>query len=71
MSASISILIIILLFVAFVIYRSIHNPLLSLSKTIGSISKSADLRLRAETYGNDEVAQAATHFNAMMKRYTT
>ena len=65
MSASISILIIILLFIAFVIYRSIHNPLLSLSKTIGSISKSADLRLRAETYGNDEIAQAATHFNAM------
>ena len=68
MTASITILIILLLAIAFIIYRSIHNPLLSLSETIGSISENADLRLRATTHGNDEIAQAAHHFNAMMER---
>jgi methyl-accepting chemotaxis protein len=68
MTASITILIILLLAIAFIIYRSIHNPLLSLSETIGSISENADLRLRAKTHGNDEIAQAANHFNAMMER---
>ncbi|WP_421420225.1 methyl-accepting chemotaxis protein (plasmid) [Pseudoalteromonas lipolytica] len=71
MTASVIILIIILLIVAFMIYRSIHNPLLSLSGTIGSISKNADLTLRAKTHGNDEIAQAASHFNAMMERIHT
>lgn len=68
MTASIIILIILLLFIAFIIYRSIHNPLLSLSETIGSISENADLRLRAQPHGSDEIAQAAHHFNAMMER---
>ncbi|WP_404343790.1 methyl-accepting chemotaxis protein [Pseudoalteromonas mariniglutinosa] len=71
MKAIISLLIIALLVVAYYIYRSIHTPLVSLRNTISTIAQNADLRLRADTYGNDEIADTATHFNSMITRIHT
>lgn len=71
MSSAVIILIIILLVVAYLIYRSIHNPLMSLRDTIAQIASNADLRLRAQVQGKDEIATTAVNFNSMLARIHT
>ncbi|WP_394190080.1 methyl-accepting chemotaxis protein [Pseudoalteromonas atlantica] len=71
MIAAIVILVLLLLLVAYFIYRSIQNPLMCLRQTITHIANSADLTLRAELKGSDEIADTAQNFNAMLSRIHT
>ncbi|MEM5550896.1 methyl-accepting chemotaxis protein [Pseudoalteromonas sp. NEC-BIFX-2020_002] len=71
MEVSVVLLVLILLTIAYFIYRSIHNPLMSLRNTISEIANDADLRLRANVQGEDEIAETATHFNNMVARIHT
>jgi methyl-accepting chemotaxis protein len=67
-----SVIVLIIMFsVAYLIYRSIHRPLTELQNTITRIADHADLTLRAEIEGNDELAQAAAGFNRMLDRIHT
>ena len=68
MSATITILILLLLIVAYFIYSSIQNPLMSLRDTITHIATNADLTARAEVQGKDEIADTASNFNDMLLR---
>ncbi len=56
---------------AWLTYRSIHTPLKQLQGTIAHIAQKADLTVRAEVTGNDELAQTAEHFNQMLSRLHT
>lgn len=71
MIAAIVILILLLLVVAYFIYRSIQNPVMCLRHTITQIASGADLTLRAEVKGSDEIADTAQNFNAMLSRIHT
>lgn len=68
MSATIAILILLLLIVAYFIYCSIQNPLMSLRDTITNIATNADLTARAKVQGKDEIADTASNFNDMLLR---
>ncbi|WP_289169926.1 methyl-accepting chemotaxis protein [uncultured Pseudoalteromonas sp.] len=68
MSVTIAILILLLLIVAYFIYSSIQNPLMSLRDTITHIATNADLTARAEVQGKDEIADTASNFNDMLLR---
>lgn len=54
--------------VAIWIYRSIQGPLGGLRDTITDISETANLTMRAEVTGNDEIAETAEGFNKMLGR---
>lgn len=71
MSVAAIVLIILLLIIAYLIYRSIHSPLMSLRDTITKISSNADLRVRAQVVGQDELADTAVNFNSMLSRIHT
>ncbi|GAA0368827.1 methyl-accepting chemotaxis protein [Bowmanella denitrificans] len=64
----IAVLFILMLVVAWVIYRSVNNPLVGLKNTITDIAQSANLSLRAKVIGKDEIAQTAEGFNQMLER---
>jgi len=49
--------------------RSINRPLQALCRTIGQVQSSADLTLRADSQGEDELAQTARAFNAMLEHF--
>jgi len=63
-TAAIAALIIILL--AFVIAKSISNPINALVNTLGNIQKSGDFKIRHKVIGNNEVAQAGQAINQLM-----
>lgn len=71
MKLLVSILIILLLVIGYFIYRSIQNPLMALRDTISQIANSADLRIRANVLGEDEIADTARNFNHMLSRIHT
>lgn len=71
MSAVVIVLVLLLLIVAFFIYRSIQNPLMALRNTISQIASNADLRVRAQVQGSDEIADTAENFNSMLARLHT
>lgn len=71
MSAAVITLILLLLVIAYFIYRSIQNPLMSLQVTISQIATNADLRIRAQVQGQDEIADTARNFNSMLARIHT
>ncbi len=56
---------------AWFIYRSIQTPLSKLQGTIEHIAKNADLTVRADVTGSDELAITAGHFNHMLSRLHT
>jgi methyl-accepting chemotaxis protein len=60
--------ILLLAFMAFVIYRSIQQPLAELRQTINAIGQNSDLRLRVRITGQDEIAEAAHSFNQTISR---
>ena len=68
MSVIIAILILLLLIVAYFIYSSIQNPLMSLRDTITHIATNADLTASAEVQGKDEIADTASNFNDILLR---
>ena len=49
--------------------RSINRPLQALCQTIGQVQSSSDLTLRAASQGEDELAQTARAFNAMLEHF--
>ena len=51
---------------AWLIYRSISQPLLQLQQTIVAVAENTDLTQRANVSGNDEIATAAFAFNNML-----
>lgn len=71
MIAAVIILILLLLIVAFFIYRSIQSPLVALRNTITKIATNADLKIRAQVQGRDEIADTAVNFNSMVSRLHT
>ncbi|MDQ9091602.1 HAMP domain-containing methyl-accepting chemotaxis protein [Pseudoalteromonas haloplanktis] len=71
MKLLVSILIILLLVIGYFIYRSIQNPLMALRDTISQIANNADLRIRANVLGEDEIADTARNFNHMLSRIHT
>ncbi|MBE0380287.1 methyl-accepting chemotaxis protein [Pseudoalteromonas prydzensis] len=71
MKVAVAVLILLLLFISYVIYRSIQTPLMSLRDTIALIADNADLRIRADVQGNDELAETASNFNHMLSRIHT
>lgn len=71
MSTTVVVLVLLLLVVAYFIYRSIQNPLMSLRNTISQIASNADLRVRAQVQGKDEIADTAENFNSMLTRLHT
>jgi methyl-accepting chemotaxis protein len=71
MSVTIAILILLLLIVAYFIYSSIQNPLMSLRDTITHIATNADLTARAEVQGKDEIADTASNFNIQVASTAT
>ena len=52
--------------IAFVVARSISNPIQKLVKTIQNIGKTSNFTLRHSVSGNDEVAQAGQAINQLM-----
>ena len=71
MKLSVALLIFLLLAIAYFIYRSIQNPLVALRDTITQIANNADLRIRANVLGEDEIADTARNFNNMLSRIHT
>ncbi|HEA18319.1 MAG TPA: methyl-accepting chemotaxis protein [Pseudoalteromonas prydzensis] len=71
MKLSVALLIFLLLAIAYFIYRSIQNPLMALRDTITQIANNADLRIRANVLGEDEIADTARNFNNMLSRIHT
>lgn len=71
MKLLVSVLIILLLVIGYFIYRSIQNPLMALRDTISQIASNADLTIRANVLGNDEIADTARNFNHMLSRIHT
>ncbi|MBN7818613.1 methyl-accepting chemotaxis protein [Bowmanella yangjiangensis] len=67
----IAVLFLLMLVIAWLIYRSINSPLLGLRDTITRIADSADLSVRACVVGQDEIAQTAEGFNNMLERIHT
>lgn len=63
-----AVLFVLLLVVAWLIYRSINTPLLGLRDTITEIAESANLSVRAEVVGKDEISETAQGFNQMLDR---
>ncbi|GAB3028430.1 methyl-accepting chemotaxis protein [Bowmanella dokdonensis] len=61
-------LLLIMLGVAWFIYRSIQNPLTDLKNTITRIAADANLTLRVRAVGRDEFAETAGGFNQMLER---
>lgn len=51
------------------IQRSIRLPLWALRDMLGKVSTTANLRLRADESGSDELAQAAKALNQMLQRF--
>ncbi|SCZ20831.1 methyl-accepting chemotaxis sensory transducer with TarH sensor [Pseudomonas sp. NFACC48-1] len=56
---------------AALIVRSVVNPLHQLRSTFEQVRSSNDFSLRALNHGGDEVAQAASAFNALLERVQT
>ena len=71
MKLLVSVLIILLLIISYFIYRSIQNPLMALRDTISQIASNADLTIRANVVGEDEIAETARNFNHMLSRIHT
>ena len=61
-------LLVIMLAVAWFIYRSIQTPLSVLKDTITRIAADANLTLRVKAVGKDESAETARGFNQMLER---
>ena len=71
MKVLVSVLILLLLVIGYFIYRSIQNPLMALRDTISQIASNADLTIRANVLGKDEIADTARNFNHMLSRIHT
>ena len=63
-----ALVLILMLGVAWLIYRSIQQPLNNLQHTISQIADTANLTLKVNEYGQDEFAQTAKAFNLMLER---
>lgn len=61
--------VLVLAFLALAVYRSISRPLGHMHEVISDISEHADLTLRLQVEGNDELAQTGLAFNSMMDRF--
>ena len=61
--------VLVLAFLAWVIYRSISRPLGHMHEVISDISEHADLTRRLQIEGSDELAQTGLAFNSMMDRF--
>ncbi|MBC3766661.1 methyl-accepting chemotaxis protein [Neptunicella marina] len=62
------IVLILMLAIAYIIYQSIHRPLIKLQGTIVEIEQSTNLTLRVDVEGNDEFSTTASAFNSMLER---
>ncbi len=67
-SWSLSMVILLLGVMAWLTYKSIHRPLLSLQDAIEQVGAKLDLRIRATIAGKDELAVAAQSFNSTQQR---
>ena len=61
--------VLVLAFLAWAIYRSISRPLGHMHEVISDISEHADLTRRLQIEGSDELAQTGLAFNSMMDRF--
>lgn len=61
--------IVVLLILGTLTYRSITRPLQALESTMRQIQDRSDLTLRAPIMGEDELGQTARAFNAMLERF--
>ena len=61
--------VLLLAFLAYVIYRSISRPLSHMHAVISEIAEQADLTRRVTIEGDDELASTGRAFNSMMERF--
>lgn len=66
-----ALLILILIALSVLIYRSIRRPLDTLNQTMHQVATQSDLTLFIPESGNDELAQMSANFNTMLKNQRT
>ena len=65
-----SIIIILMMLMIYIAYRSINSPLQLLTGTMNSARKDKDLSVRCQMDGKHEIAQLANVFDSMMERFS-
>ena len=63
------VIVVAMLSVGFLIYKSINAPLSKMGQTIEQVVRDTDLTLRVEENGNDEFSKIAIDFNMMMDKF--
>ncbi|GMM83811.1 methyl-accepting chemotaxis protein [Pseudoalteromonas sp. MTN2-4] len=63
------VIVVAMLSVGFLIYKSINVPLSKMGQTIEQVVRDTDLTLRVEENGNDEFSKIAIDFNMMMDKF--
>jgi methyl-accepting chemotaxis protein len=64
-----SVVVLLLVVLAWAIYRSISGPLSHMHSVISAIAENADLTRRLQVVGSDELASTGRAFNHMMERF--
>lgn len=66
-----ALLIVTLVVLSILIYRSIRQPLDALNQTMHQVASQSDLTISVPENGNDELAQMSVNFNTMLKNQRT